>query len=174
VAHGAALGRNLAFWLVVFLLVGVAEEIMFRGYPLFTLAGGMGFWPAAIVLSLLFGAAHLTKPGENAADIGSIVLLGLFLCLTIRRTGALWWAMGFHAGFDFFALWVWGAPNGGSQLGGRLLTSHFTGPAWLTGGSLGLEASWLTPLLTVALLVLFDRVYPAARPAGRNADVGTP
>jgi hypothetical protein len=59
------------------------------------------FWPAAILLSLAFAGDHLVKPMENAPDILSLVLFGLFTCYTVRRTGSLWFAIGFHAAFDF-------------------------------------------------------------------------
>ena len=52
-------------WALAFLVVGFAEEFLFRGYALATLADGIGFWPAAIVLSLVFGAVHLGNMGEN-------------------------------------------------------------------------------------------------------------
>src|SRR5207247_2546236 len=83
----------------------LAEEFAFRGYPQFTLASGIGFWRAAALLSLVFGGLHyFLKPMENLADFASVGLIGLFLCLTLRRTGSLWFAVGFHAGFDYAAL----------------------------------------------------------------------
>ena len=50
--HGARLARFAAFWAVMFLLVGLFEEFLLRGYTLFTLTRGIGFWPAALVLSV--------------------------------------------------------------------------------------------------------------------------
>ena len=79
-------------------------------YRLFTLATGMGFWPAAVLLSLLFGAAHLAKPDESAMDIAAIVCFGLFLCLTRQRTGSLWFAIGFHAMWNYAAMALYAAP----------------------------------------------------------------
>lgn len=160
--HGAELAAYALAWLAVFVLVGVAEELFFRGYPLGVLAEGVGFWPAAALLSLLFGLAHLGKPGERPMDIVNIVLIGLFLAFTIRRTGAIWLAMGFHAAFDWMALWVFSAPNGGETLPGRLLAASFRGPAWLTGGGLGPEASVLVPVVLALLWLALSRRYPPA------------
>ena len=146
--HGPELAKYLLVWLVLFAIVGFSEEIGFRGYPLFALSRGMGFWLAAIFLSLLFGAAHLNKPGETPSDITNIVLIGLFFAYTIYCTGTLWLAIGFHAAFDFFALFVYSAPNAGEVLPGRLLHASFHGPAWLTGGPLGPEASvFMLPII---------------------------
>ena len=164
--HGAQLWKYLALWLGGMLLVGLDEELEFRGYAFASLTRGIGFWPAALLLSLAFAAAHMTKPMETAADILNIALLGLFLCYTVRRTGSLWFAIGFHAAFDFFALSFYGSPNTGNNglpLEFHLLETHIAGPAWLTGGPQGLEASWLVPPSVVAMFLLMRRTYPAVQ-----------
>ncbi len=139
-------------WLVAMLLVGFTEEAMFRGYGLFALARGMGFWPSAVVLTLLFGAAHLGKQGENAVDIGSILFIGFTICVSLWRTGSLWFAAGFHFAFDFMQFFVIGTRNGSQTPQGTLLNVSFSGPAWVNGGPLGTEASYFIFPLTVALL----------------------
>ena len=165
--HGAELLEHFVLWALVFVLVGLYEELLFRGTPLFTLAGGMGFWPGAVALSLFFGALHyFGKPMENLSDLASVTLLGLFLCLALRRTGSLWWAIGFHFGFDWAALYAYGAPNtanDGKPLVGRLLAVDWQGPAWMTGGPLGLEASAFVFVVIAALYWLFLRRYPQTR-----------
>ncbi|HET6275803.1 MAG TPA: type II CAAX endopeptidase family protein [Candidatus Cybelea sp.] len=162
--QGTALAAQAGLWFVVMLLVGVNEEYMFRGYPLQSLSRGMGFWPAAIVLSLLFGAAHLTKSDENAIDITNIILLGVLLCLTLQRTGSLWLAAGFHCSFDYMQFFVIGTRNGGSQPVGHLLDSSFPGPAWANGGPLGTEASYfMLPVIVLLFLYILLR-FPKAKP----------
>src|SRR6266436_7257529 len=48
-------------------------------------------------------------------DIGMIFLLGVILCLSVRVTGSLWWAVGWHAAFDFGQLFIIGTRNGGQR-----------------------------------------------------------
>ncbi len=143
--HGGALARSALLWGLTFLLIGVSEEILFRGFPLFTLARGMGFWPGALLLSAVFGALHyFTKPMETWMDGVSLGLLGLFLCLTVRRTGNVGFAAGFHFSFNFVSMALCGSPNTGNHgqpLPGHLLAGTFHGPAWRTGGPMGAEAS---------------------------------
>ncbi|MCE5234086.1 MAG: CPBP family intramembrane glutamic endopeptidase [Mizugakiibacter sp.] len=164
--HGAELARMAVLWIAAMAMVGLAEESLFRGYPFVVLARGLGFWPAAWLLSLLFGADHyFFKPMETVADGLSVTLLGLFCCFTLLRTGQLWFAIGFHAAFDFFALGLYGAPNTGNSgkaLPGHLLDTHFAGPTWLTGGPQGLEASWLIFPLLALMAWAFHRRYPRA------------
>ncbi len=75
------------FWAGFFLIVGFYEEFFTRGYTQFTLTDGVGFWPAAILLSLGFGALHLENPGESWVGILGAIVIGFFFCLTLRRTG---------------------------------------------------------------------------------------
>jgi len=139
--HGSELARLALLWFVANILLGLAEEYTFRGYALQSLWRGAGFWPAALITTAIFAGDHLEKPGENAMDIGMIFFLGLILCLSIRKTGSLWWAVGWHAGFDFGQLFLIGTRNGGQTPVGRLFNVTFPGPAWLNGGELGTEAS---------------------------------
>jgi len=140
--HGAEIITAPALWLIAMLLVGLAEEYVFRGYALQALWRGAGFWPAALISTALFAGAHLSKPHENAIDIGMIFILGVLLCLSVRVTGSLWWAVGWHAAFDFGQFFIVGTPNGGQVPVGRLFDATFPGPAWITGGQLGTEASY--------------------------------
>jgi CAAX protease family protein len=162
---GPRLAQFIFAWLAAMLMIGVAEEMDFRAAGLLTLAEAIGFWPAAIALSALFGAVHyFFKPMENLADALSVGLLGLFLCFTVLRSGAIWFAIGFHALFDYAALYVFGAPNsgnGGRPIATRLLTGTYHGPAWLTGGPLGVEASWLAFPLIALLFLSFSFLYRA-------------
>lgn len=153
--HGSALATYGIGWLVAFFGVGLAEEATFRGPALRLLNDSIGFWPAAVVTSFLFALAHAGKPHEKLVDLLSVGLIGLFAAYTVKRTGSLWWAIGFHALFDYAALFLYGAPNsgnhGGQPIATRFLTGGYHGPEWLTGGILGIEASFLVfPLLAIA------------------------
>jgi hypothetical protein len=177
--HGLALrGSDLAIsalgWALAFIGVGFAEEFLFRGYSLKTLAEGIGFWPAAVVLSSLFGLVHLIfKPDEGWIDPISVSLYGLFWCLTLRRTGSLWFAVGFHAASDYTDMIVFAEPNTGNEgkpLPGHLLDVQFHGPDWLTGGPRGTEASLLVFGILAGLFYLFHRTYPALAKDRCSAD----
>jgi membrane protease YdiL (CAAX protease family) len=163
--QGGALAKSAVLWGITMLTLGLAEEFMFRGYPQFTFATGIGFWPAGTLISLLFGGLHYFGKGnlETVADGLSVTLLAFFILFTLRRTGDLWFAVGWHAAFDYAALVVAGAPNTGNNaepIHDRLLATTFQGPAWKTGGPSGLEASWLIFPVIALMFFLFHRLYP--------------
>ncbi len=148
--RGSDLTTSPFLWLVAMLFVGVTEEYVFRGYALQSLWRGAGFWPATLITTALFAGAHLSKPHENAIDIGIIFALGVLLCVSVRVTGSLWWAVGWHAAFDFGQFFIIGTRNGGQVPQGRLFDATFVGPAWITGGELGTEASYFMIPATIA------------------------
>jgi uncharacterized protein len=157
--HGEEVLTSTAAWTVTFLIVGLSEEFAFRGYVQFTLSTGIGFWPAAIVLSALFGLAHAGNPGENVSGELSVVCFGLLFCLFLRRTGNLWWPVGFHMGYDWGQTFFYGVPDSGMLPYHNFLSSSFSGPRWLTGGTVGPEASVFTPITLAIVAILFSRVY---------------
>jgi membrane protease YdiL (CAAX protease family) len=164
--HGTRILKFAAFYALFFVLVGLAEEFVSRGYTQFTLTQGMGFWPAAVLLSALFGATHLFNQGEAWIGILGAAVIGFFFCLTLRRTGNLWFAVGFHASWDWGETYLYSVPNSGGVWPGHLLKSSFQGTPWLTGGSVGPEGSVLLFVIVALTWVAFDRVYPQAKYPG--------
>lgn len=168
--HRAGIVRAALLWLLASLAIGFTEEMVFRAYPQYTLASGMGFWPAAALISIAFGALHyFTKPEERWTDWASVSLLAMFVCLTVWRTGSLRFAIGFHAAFDFFAIYFYSGPNGGRVAADRLFNASFHGSAAITGGPLGPEASLLVfPVLAVMFLAFHLGFRGKSMPPGNS------
>ena len=152
-------------WLAVFLLVGLFEEYFFRGYVLYTLADGIGFWPAAIILACGFARAHMGNGGETKIGIVATGIYALFAAATLWKTGNLWLAVGAHAGWDWGQSFFYGVNDSGFQAPGHLLNPQTQGPAWLSGGSVGPEGSVVTLILWMLMIVLFVTVYRRPGPA---------
>lgn len=162
--QGTEIARWGAFHLILFFFVGLFEEFLFRGYTQFTLADGIGFWPAAVVLSLGFGAVHLTNQGEGPIGAASVALVGLFFAFTLKRTGNLWYAVGLHASFDWGETFLFSVPNSGNVIQGHL--SHAVlqgGPVWLTGGTVGPEGSIFCFLTMGLQFLVVAWLFPARK-----------
>jgi len=168
--HGFSLG-NLALsgadalkfgglYGIAFLMVGLFEEFSFRGYMQATLGPGIGFWPAAIVLSILFGAIHLSNGGEawfGAAMAGSFGLLAAF---ALQRTGNIWFPIGMHAAWDWSETYFYGVPDSGFLAQGHFFNSSFHGPTWLTGGTVGPEGSVFAFLVLIVGGIGIHFIFP--------------
>jgi CAAX protease family protein len=162
--HGEAIAKWALFWSVCFLAVALFEEFFFRGYSLYTLTEGIGFWPAAILLAVSFGLVHKRNPGENWIGLAGVVFVGLFWSFTVKRTGSLWFALGMHATFDFGETFLFSVPDSGMIFPGHLSNATLHGPSWLTGGTPGPEGSVIDFLILGVFFFVFDRMYPAKKP----------
>jgi membrane protease YdiL (CAAX protease family) len=169
VLHGARVARFVAYWAILFLLVGLFEDFLFRGYSQFTLARGIGFWPAAVVLSSAFGLIHLRNGGEQWRGLLAAAFIGLFFCLTLRRTGSLWFAVGFHAAWDWGETFFYSVPDSGTVFPGHLFSSSLHGENWITGGPVGPEGSVLCFVVIGMTWLAFSWAYPAAAGEKRSA-----
>ena len=143
-----------AQWMVALLAVGCLEELLFRGYLLTTLTRGLGYWPAAVLLSALFTAAHARNPGETVAGLSAVFLFGMLFCGIVNRTGSLWLAIGIHAGWDWAQSFLYGVADSGTIARGRLFAPLVSGASWLSGGTAGPEGSLITLGLLVVALTL--------------------
>jgi len=156
VKYGAVFG-------IGFILVGIFEEFSFRGYMQATLTSGMGFWPAAVVLAICFGAIHLQNQGE--AIYGGLMAgtFGLVAAFSLRRTGNIWLAIGMHASWDWGETYLYSVPDSGMVAQGHLLNTSFHGPTWLTGGTVGPEGSVFAFVVLLLWAVAIHFLFPAKR-----------
>ena len=171
-------------WLLAFLVVGLLEEYLARGYLQYTLTRGIfglaerispryaraiSFWIAAVIMSIAFGIGHLGNPGETFAGILAVFLVGITFSYALWRTGSLWWAIGFHMAWDWAQSFLYGVPDSGGLSTGRLFQTHPTGKPLLSGGPDGPEGSILVipTLLLVMLIIRFTTragVQPSLEP----------
>jgi uncharacterized protein len=158
--HGAAIVQWAGYWAVFFVMVGLFEEFAFRGYLQFTLGDGIGFWPAAWILSLGFGAVHLMNKGESPVGALSVATIGLIFAFTLKRTGNLWFLVGWHAAFDFGETFLFSVPNSGNLFEGHLSNATLHGPTWLTGGSVGPEGSIFSFLTMAGAALVIHKAFP--------------
>ncbi len=155
VTYGMA--RSVASALAVFLAIGVAEEVIYRGYFFQTLERGWGSGAAFATTMATFGLVHLTVPIHGASIalrvIGSLsiaVEAGILFTAAYLLTRRLWMPIGIHWAWNFFEGPVFGTPVTGGRFS-SIVDGHVSGPAWATGGDFGPEAS--VPALVIGTIL---------------------
>ena len=171
--HGTALVDWGLLWAVAFVLVGFSEEFMFRGYVQYTLTRGIGFWPGAACLSLLFGVGHLANHGETMVGAANVAVTGLVFAFALRRTGSLWLVVGWHASFDFGETFLFSVPNSGLIYSQHLSNANLHGPTWLTGGTVGPEGSVFGFLTMGISALVIHFLFPAKKQPARKPQART-
>lgn len=140
------------------------EELLFRGVLFRMAEDWLGSYWALALSALFFGAAHLLNPHATLLAGAAITIeSAMVLCPAYMLRRRLWFPIGIHAGFNFTEEGVWGIANSGSTPHG-LLQATLHGPAWLTGGDFGAEASLVGLLIagTIGLLLLREVVRRGA------------
>lgn len=157
------------------LVSGVFEELLFRGVLFRLIEDSWGSYAALAISSLFFGAAHLFNPNATWLSAAAIVIeAGVFLGAAYMLTRRLWLPIGIHAGWNFTEGGVFGVAESGSAPHGWL-QSTTSGPAWLSGGDFGPEASVVPVLicgaLGIALVLWVARQGGIVSPRSRRAAV---
>lgn len=145
-------------------LIGIAatlEELIYRCLLFRVVEGAVGTGPALLVQAVLFGVAHLENtgrggPGDAAAMLVSVTMLGLLWAGVFVLTRNLWAIVANHAAWNF-AILSSGVPLSGIEDWRALapLESRYAGPDWLTGGMFGPESSLLVIVsVTIAAGIL--------------------
>jgi uncharacterized protein len=137
----------------LFLIAALAEEALFRGYPLQTLARARLIWAGVLLTSLPFAVGHLDNP--NAGGVLAFVntaLAGVWLAVAYLRTRSLWFPLGVHWAWNWALGALFGLPVSGitKVAPNPILVGSDLGPAWLTGARYGIEGG---VACTIALLI---------------------
>lgn len=126
------------------------EEMLFRGILFRWIEEFAGSWAALALTSAFFGAAHLMNP--NASPIAAFAIAieaGVLLGGAYMLTRSLWMPIGLHAGWNFTQGEIFDVPVSGIDERG-LVEAKLSGPALLSGGGFGLEASVIAMLVATA------------------------
>lgn len=154
--HGVTVWTRAVAWAGFFLLVGIFEESTLRGYLQYTLTRGIGFWWGVLLLSILFGGLHGSNPGETPIGLISAGGFGIVICLSLWYTGSLFWAIGFHAAWDWGESYFYGTSDSGTLVDTRLFTAHPVGNILMSGGKTGPEGSLLIfPMLLITAVLIW-------------------
>jgi membrane protease YdiL (CAAX protease family) len=137
----AALAGALPF-VSLAILSGIGEELIVRGGVFRILEDMFGTFAALILSGAIFGALHLTSPHANWFSALAIALeAGVLLAAAYAATRNLWFPIGIHIGWNFTEGGIFGAAVSGSGGGHGIIDMPLHGPALLTGGPFGPEAS---------------------------------
>ena len=127
------------------------EELIHRGVLFRVIEEYLGSWIALIVTSAIFGARHLGNP--DATVLGAVFVAleaGVLLAAAYILTRRLWVPIGLHLSWNFAEAGIFSGDVSGVQMPPGLLRSVVEGPALMTGGRFGVEASLVAFLICAA------------------------
>ena len=137
---------------LMFFLVAVFEEIIFRGVLFRMIDDRWNTAVALILSSAAFGAMHLFNPGATLWSAVAIAIeAGLVMGAAYKCSGTLWLPIGIHWAWNYVEGNILGFAVSGTPVQDKVFTSIISGPEWMTGGIFGAEAS--VPAVGIGLLM---------------------
>ena len=150
-----ALGTFLFFGLG-YMIQGMAEEVLCRGYFMVSIGRRYPMWVAALTNSLFFAALHLFNNGIGVLAFINLTLFGLFASVYFIKRGNIWGIGAVHSVWNFVQGNFYGIKVSGMTTTCSVLESvSVAGKDVLNGGEFGLEGSIaVTIVLVVGILIL--------------------
>lgn len=153
--------RNIDMNLVLlylwgFAIQGLSEEVIFRGYLMNGLATKLKPMTSIFISALIFALVHTLNGNISIWSFLSLLLLGIFLGLLFYQRQNIWIVAGLHAGWNFSIGVVFGSKVSNIELGVSFIkTSIYAEHPGLSGGSFGLEGSYVATIVLLAVCVAY-------------------
>lgn len=142
------------YTLIIFILVGIDEEVLIRGYVVHTLGRYNNKYVIYIVPAIIFSALHLMNPSVSVIGLINIVLIGVLFTYMTLKTKNILMAVGFHITWNFFQGGFFGFNVSGTTLWDSVYPVEMINNNILTGGNFGLEGGILTTILSFIMILI--------------------
>ena len=144
---------SLVLYLILFILVGFAEELLSRGYIIGAMeASNNNKWFAIMVSAVIFSLMHYGNNGFSLIPFLNIFLVGILFGVMYVKTKSIWLSTGFHITWNFFQGCIYGMPVSGITTP-KLYEMTFVGNSILNGGTFGPEGGLIVTMVIILMLV---------------------
>ncbi len=148
-----------ALAIVALAMQSAGEEFVFRGTLFESIRERFGVLPAIVLTSVLFGLLHALNPGASVIAIANVILAGALMGTMVARSGSLWMAVLFHAGWNLSVGAFFGSVSGSANSGWvtSLATDAMPPEAvWFITGPFGIEQGVVTTIVLTAGIVVVN------------------
>ena len=147
----------LVLYSLGWIIQGLAEEVMCRGYLMTSIAGRYSLTTAVITNSIVFASLHVLNPsGITVLAFVNLFLYGVFASLMFLYSENIWLCAGFHTVWNLIQGNVLGIPVSGIRVPSLFEITLNDKLTLLNGGSFGLEGGLcVTAILAIGCLILF-------------------
>ena len=144
-------------YLLLFILVGFAEEIVGRGFIMSALRQTRNIPVVIIVSSIIFALMHSFNSGIGIIPYINLTLVGIFFSYMYLKSGNIWMCIGYHITWNYFQGNVFGFKVSGTETYG-ILTTQYEKANIFNGGDFGPEGG-LFVTAVILLGFLFVKIY---------------
>lgn len=150
----------VVFYLIGYMIQGLAEEVICRGYLLVSLSCRNSVWYSVILSSGVFMAMHMSNEHVTVLAYINLFLCGLLFGLLFVESGSIWKVAALHSGWNFLQGNIFGISVSGTAKSSSVFDSSFSdGWSFMNGGDFGLEGGLAVSIvLAVGIYVVYRRM----------------
>lgn len=138
--------NDLLVGLILFLVVGFSEEVLFRGYIMHVIDIFKKPWVTVFFSSVLFSLAHIGNPNLTSLGLINIGFVGILFAQMFIKTKSLWMAIGYHITWNYFQGNILGLPVSGLDTS-SIISSQVVKHDILSGGAFGPEGGLIVTFI---------------------------
>ncbi|MEL0537303.1 CPBP family intramembrane glutamic endopeptidase [Staphylococcus debuckii] len=141
--------------LVGYLIQGMTEEVLFRGFIMNIFSSRKGVLFGIIASSIFFAIMHMGNPGSQFLAIINIFIFGLVFALLFYWSNNIWLTGAAHSLWNFTMGPILGIPVSGQRDMTSLFLTHVnTQRSFINGGSFGLEGGIIVTIIGIILCIV--------------------
>ena len=150
----------VVFYLIGYMIQGLAEEVICRGYLLVSLSRRNSVWYSVILSSGVFMAMHMSNEHVTVLAYINLFLCGLLFGLLFVESGSIWMVAALHSGWNFLQGNIFGISVSGTAKASSVFDSSFSDDwSFMNGGDFGLEGGLAVSIvLAVGIYVVYRRM----------------
>ena len=143
--------KELIISILLYTIVAVVEETLFRGYILKNLMISFNKYVALVVSSILFSLMHIFNPNVDLFSLFNLFLLGILFGLSYIYTKNLWFPIALHLSWNLFQS-LFGFNVSGLDTY-SLIEFKINEANLINGGAFGFEGSYLSIIAQIITII---------------------
>ncbi len=143
--------KEILITILIFSVVAVMEEVLFRGYILKNLLLSFNKYIALIVSSVLFSLMHGFNPNIDVLSLTNLFLAGILLGISYIHTKNLWFPIALHLSWNLFQTLFGFSVSG--QDAYSIIEFSIQENNILNGGAFGFEGSILSIIGQIIVII---------------------
>ncbi len=145
----------IVFFFLGYLVQGMSEEVLCRGYFMISFARKNSLWAAVIANSLVFALLHLSNPSMGLLPLINLTLFGIFASVYMIKSGDIWGAAAIHSAWNFVQGNIFGIQVSGLGKQESVFSVALKeGGSLINGGGFGLEGGLAVTLVLVVATII--------------------
>lgn len=138
-----------------YIVQGMAEEILCRGYVLLSIARKNKIKSAIIGNSLFFAFMHCFNSGFSLIPLFNLFLFSVFESIYFLKTENIWGCAAIHTSWNFVQGCIFGFGVSGEDLTPSILYFSCTENSIISGGQFGPEGGLIVTLVTITCIMIY-------------------